>query len=68
MTRRSLFPEALATARKVGLRLSVDMTWDDVRARIDIRTGGDLDAWQLDRATDEAIKMRDAAIKSAVQN
>lgn len=44
---------------KIAPTLPRSMSWDAARDVIDQRTGGDLDAWQLDRATDAAIRIRD---------
>jgi len=44
---------------KIAPTLPRSMSWEDVRDVIDQRTGSDLDGWELDRATDAAIRIRD---------
>ena len=44
---------------KVAAGLPRSMSWENVRDVIDQRTGSDLDGWELDRATDAAIRIRD---------
>lgn len=55
----SKFNRGLRIARKVGLKLPSDWTWNRARDYLDIETDGELNSWELDKVTDEAIKVRE---------
>jgi len=59
----SKFNTALRFAKKFGLKVPPEWTWDDARNYLDQATAADLDAWQLDKVTDEAIRSRDRAAR-----
>ena len=48
----------LRVARKVGPKMPLDWTEEQVRDFLDQATGFELDTWQLDKVVDEAIKVR----------
>jgi hypothetical protein len=54
----------LRLARRVGAKMDATWTWDDARDHLDQATGAELDAWSLDKITDEAIKTRDKTVSS----
>jgi len=56
----SKFNEALRLAKRIGLKMPHDRSWEQVRDYLDQATAADLDAWQLDKVTDACIKVRDA--------
>jgi hypothetical protein len=60
----SAFGEAMRLARIAGPRLAAILTWDQIRDQLDGWTGGELDCWQLDRATDAAFEARNKALEA----
>jgi hypothetical protein len=52
-------------AKRIGRKLSADLTFEQVRDQIDVTYAGELDGLKLDIATDTAIRARNAVQRLA---
>ena len=61
MGKPSRFNMGLRYAKRMGPKMPKDWTWEQARDFLDQGTGADLEAWALDKITDEAIRTRNAS-------
>jgi hypothetical protein len=59
MAKPSKLNLAMRLAKRVGMKMPGDWSWQQARDYLDQATGADLDAWQLDKIVDEAMRVRD---------
>ena len=56
------FNMGLRYAKRMGPKMPSNWTWEQARDFLDQGTASELEAWALDKITDEAIRTRDRFI------